>query len=146
MKKTIFETHFNHKPGIERVQALAHISRSMLCCHSNETRAATANPPNTAQLGDTPYHSPKLHPGPCSSVGMRRGTDTQTNTQTAVTNTHFASATPHVKCNSTMFHCITSDITLNATAESENHGKGERHSDVLKRVHAAKRLGTVEIA
>jgi len=26
------------------------------------------------------YHSPKLHPGPCNSVGMRPRTDTQTNT------------------------------------------------------------------
>jgi len=30
------------------------------CCHSNETRAPIANPPNSAQLGGTPYHSPKL--------------------------------------------------------------------------------------
>jgi len=45
-----------NKPGIERVQALADISRS---------RAPIANPPNSAQLGGTPYHSPKLHPGPC---------------------------------------------------------------------------------
>ena len=36
---------------------------------------------NSAQLGSTPYHFPKLHPGPCSSVGMRRQTDTQTDTQ-----------------------------------------------------------------
>ena len=43
--------------GIERVQALADISRSALCCHSNETRAPIANPPNTAQLEGTPYHS-----------------------------------------------------------------------------------------
>jgi len=26
-------------PGIERIQALVDISRSALCCHSNETRA-----------------------------------------------------------------------------------------------------------
>jgi len=26
----------------------------------------------------TPYHSSKLHPGPCSSVGMRRRTDRHT--------------------------------------------------------------------
>jgi len=56
------------KPGIERVQALADISRSALYCHSNETRAPIANPPNGAQLEGTPYHSPKLHPGPWSSV------------------------------------------------------------------------------
>ena len=70
------------KPAIERVQALADISRSALCCHSNETRAPIANPPNSAQLEGTPYHSPKLHPGPCSSMGMRRGTDTLTDRQT----------------------------------------------------------------
>jgi len=38
------------KPGIERVQALANISRSALCCHNNETRALIANPANSAQL------------------------------------------------------------------------------------------------
>ena len=58
--------------SIERVRALADISRLGLCCHSNETRAPIANPPNNAQLEGTPYHSPKLHPGPCSSVRMRR--------------------------------------------------------------------------
>jgi len=47
--------------GIERVQALANISRSALCCHSNETRAPIANPPNSAQLEGTPYHSSNLH-------------------------------------------------------------------------------------
>jgi len=64
--------------GIERIQALADISHSVLCCHSNETRAPIANPPNSAQLGGTPYHSPKLHPGQCSSVGMLWWTDRQT--------------------------------------------------------------------
>jgi len=29
-----------------------------------------------------PYHSPKLHPGPCNSVGMRPPTDRQTRRQT----------------------------------------------------------------
>jgi len=48
------------------------------CCHSNATRAPIANPSNSAQLGGIPYHSPKLHPGPCNSVGMRQWTDTQT--------------------------------------------------------------------
>ena len=66
----------------ERVQALADISLSALCCRSNETRALIANPPNRAQLGGTPYHSPKLHPGPCSSVGMRWRTDRQTHRPT----------------------------------------------------------------
>ena len=49
-----------------------------LCCHSNATRAPIANPPNSAQLGGIPYHSPNLHPGPCDSVGMRPRTDRQT--------------------------------------------------------------------
>jgi len=85
------------QPAIERLQALAGISRSALnafavykaislytcvCCHSNETCAPIANPPNNAQLTRTPYHSSKLHPGPCSSVGMRRGTDRQTHRHT----------------------------------------------------------------
>jgi len=49
-----------------------------LCCHSNATRAPIANPPDSAQLGGTPYHSLKLHPGPCGSVGMRLRTDRRT--------------------------------------------------------------------
>jgi len=35
---------------------------------------------NSAQLGGIPYHSPKLHLGPCNSVGMRPWADTQTST------------------------------------------------------------------
>jgi len=91
------------KTGTERVQALADISCSVLCCHSNETHAPIANPPSNAQLEGTPYHSPKLHPGLCSSMGMRRGTDRppdrQTDTQMAVTNIHLPSSTPRAKCN-----------------------------------------------
>jgi len=37
-----------------QVQALADILRSALCCHSNETSAPIANPPNSAQLEGTP--------------------------------------------------------------------------------------------
>jgi len=99
--KISFAQHLLEKPGIERVQALADISRLALCCHSNKTHAPTANLPNSAQLEGTPYHSPNLHTGPCSSVGMRQWTHRQADTQTAVTNIHFASATPHVKCNNT---------------------------------------------
>ena len=84
---------------ITRHQVLAGISLLALCCHSKETHAPTVNPPNSAQLEGTPYHSPNLHPGPCSSVGMWRGTDRHTDTQTAVTTIHFASATPQKKCN-----------------------------------------------
>ena len=74
-----------------------------LCCHSNAARAPIANSPNSAQLGGSLYHAPKLHPGQCSSVGVRprtdRHTDTQTDTQTRVTTIHFASSTTHAKCN-----------------------------------------------
>jgi len=91
------------KNQTERVQALADISRSALCCHSNATRAPIANPPNSAELECTSYHSPKLRPGPCSSLSGNaardRQTDTQTRTQTLVINIHFASSTTHVKCN-----------------------------------------------
>jgi len=69
------------QPGTEQVQALADISCSALCCHSNETCALIANPPNSTQLQGIPYRSHKLHPGPCSSVGMRQGTDRQTHIQ-----------------------------------------------------------------
>jgi len=70
----------NKQSGTERVQALADISCLAICCRSNETRALTANPPNSAQPEGTPYHYPKLHPGLCSSVLMLRTTDTHTDT------------------------------------------------------------------
>jgi len=53
-----------------------------LCCHSNATHAPIANSPKSAQLGGSLYHASKLHPGPCSSVGVRPRTDTQTDRQT----------------------------------------------------------------
>jgi len=68
----------NNTPGREQVQALADITCSALCCNSNKTRAPIANPSNTAQLEGTPYHSPKLHPGPYSNVGIQRRTDRHT--------------------------------------------------------------------
>ena len=52
------------------------------CCHSNATRAPIVNPPSSAQLGGSLYHAPKLHPGPCSSVGVRPRTDRQTDRHT----------------------------------------------------------------
>ena len=75
--------------------------RFALSCYSNATRAPIANPPNNAQLGDSLYHAPKLHPGPCSTVGVRSRTDRQTDThrQTRVATIHFASSTTHAKCN-----------------------------------------------
>ena len=94
-------TQNNTKPGIERVQTLADISRSAICCRSNESRAPVANPPNSAQLEGNLYHdSPKLYPGPCSSVGMWRGTDRQTDTHTYGRDEYtFRLGCPHAKCN-----------------------------------------------
>jgi len=83
----------NDKPGIERVQAHADISRSALCCPSNETRAPIAYMPNSAQLGRTPYHSPSYIRIRAVVWECGEGqTDRHTDTQTAVTNIHFASA------------------------------------------------------
>jgi len=61
-----------------RASTSAHIWYSALCCHSSETFELIANPLNSAQVEGTPYHSPKLCLGPCSSVGMQQGTDRHT--------------------------------------------------------------------
>jgi len=58
-----------------------------LSFRSNTTRAPIANPANSAQLGASPIHSPKLHPGPCNSVGMRLRTDTHRHTDARDHNT-----------------------------------------------------------
>jgi len=76
---------------------------SALCCRNNETHAPIANLPNSAQLEGTHYHSPKLHPGPCSSVGVMQGTDTQTR----VINIHFASSVAYEKRKNICLLCVT---------------------------------------
>jgi len=53
------QTCLQFQPGIERVQALADISRAALCCHSNETRAPIVNLPNSSQLEGTRTISPR---------------------------------------------------------------------------------------
>jgi len=71
-----------------------------MCCNSNETRAPIANPPNSAQLEGIRIRTiPPSYIWVRAVVGMRRGTDRQTDTQTAVANIHFASAMLHAKCN-----------------------------------------------
>jgi len=50
--------------------------------------APIANLPNSAQLEGTPYHFPKLHPGPRRVQECGKGqTHTQADTQTRVTKT-----------------------------------------------------------
>jgi len=66
-------------PGTERVQALADISRSALCCHSNETRAPIANAPNSAQLEVTPTY---IRVRAVVSACGEGQTDTPTDTET----------------------------------------------------------------
>jgi len=66
------------QPGTQRVQALADISCSALCCHSNETRVPTANPPNSAQLEGTPtptYIQVRAVVWECAERGTDRHTD-----------------------------------------------------------------------
>ena len=110
----------NSKLGTEHTQAFTDISCSAQCCHNNETRAPIANPPNSAQPEGTPYHSPKLHPGSCTSVGMQRRTDRHTDTQMAVTNIHFTSALPHVKCNTqSSAHCFQMKLFINSEVVSK---------------------------
>jgi len=71
-----------------------------LCCHSNATRAPIANPPNSAQLGDSLCHAPSYIRVRAVVWAYGRGqTDTQTQTDTRVTTIHFASSTTRVKCN-----------------------------------------------
>ena len=77
MDKTFWQLQ-QLQPGVDQVQVLAEISRSALCCHSNETRAPITNPPNSAQLDSPHTIPPNVHPGPCNSVGMRQGTDRHT--------------------------------------------------------------------
>jgi len=68
------------QPGIERVQSTRWHFAFALCCHSKATRAPIANPPNSAQLGGTLYHSPKLHPGPRAVVWASRREQTHRHT------------------------------------------------------------------
>ena len=78
---------------MERVQALADSLRSGYVV-SNEIRAPIANPPVSAQPEGTPYRSLSCI-RVCAAV-WECG-EGQTDTQTAVTDIHFASATPHAK-------------------------------------------------
>jgi len=86
----------NCQPSIERVHALADISRSALCCNSNETRPPITNPPNSAQLRGTPTIPPSYIRVRAVVWACGEGqTDRHTDLQTAVANINFASATPH---------------------------------------------------
>jgi len=71
-----------------------------LFCHSNATRAPIANPPNSAQLWGSPYHSPSYIRVRAIVWACGRGqTNRHTDTQTRVTTIHFSWSTTHAKCN-----------------------------------------------
>ena len=92
----------NERMMIERVQALADISRSALCCHSNETRVPIANPPNSAQREGTPTIPPiYIRVRAVIWACGREETDRHT-TQTHARDQyiHFLSSTPHAKWSS----------------------------------------------
>jgi len=78
------------KPVIERVQALADISLSVLCCHSNETCALEGTPTILSS-----YIRVRAVVWECGE-GQ---TDRHTDAQMAVATIYFASAMPHAKCN-----------------------------------------------
>jgi len=69
-----------------------------VCRHSNETRAPTANPPNSAQLEDIPTIPPSYIRVPAVVWPCGEG-QSHTDTQTLVTNISFASSTTQAKCN-----------------------------------------------
>jgi len=67
---------------------------------ATKTRAPIANPPNSAQLEGTPCHSSSYNQVRVVVWECGEGqTDRHIDTQTAVANIRFASATPHAKCN-----------------------------------------------
>ena len=69
-----------------------------ICCHSNATHAPITNPPNSAQLGGTPT-IPASYIRVHAVVWSCSHGQTDTDTQTRVTNIHLALSTTHVKCN-----------------------------------------------
>jgi len=90
---------------IQRVQALADISRSALWCHSNETGATDFKSAQQCTTRRHPYHSPSYIRVRAVVWECGEG-QTDTDTETAVDTIHFASAKPHVKCNKQQTECI----------------------------------------
>jgi len=70
--------------------------------YCNETHVPIANPASSAQLGGTRYHYRsyiRVRTVLRKCEDEQTDTHTETDTQTCVTNIHFASASPHAKCN-----------------------------------------------
>jgi len=88
-------------------------------------RAPIANLPNSAQLEDTPTISPsyiRVH-----ALVWECG-EGQTDTQTAVTNMHFASAMRHAKCNSYDNFASYSPCGHNWSDDDDVYWRGSRTS------------------
>jgi len=79
-------------------------------CHSNETGGLIANPPNSAQLGGTPYNFPS-YVWVCAVLWAcgHGHTHRHTHTETHVTNIHFVSSTTRAKCNLPLAQNVNSD-------------------------------------
>jgi len=92
---TVFAILSLLEPGIERVKALADISRSAQCCHSNEIPVPIANPPDSAQLEGTPTFSPTY----IRSHYVRWGPSSPTERDTAAPH-----SSAHVSCDQTVAH------------------------------------------
>ena len=89
------------------------------CCHSNATCEPIANPPNRAQLGGIPYHSPKLRPGPSNSVCIRPRSNEELQYHT---NRHVLKYPLRVDCRCcwTLFNSITETIEIKEKLQSVN--------------------------
>jgi len=66
------------EPGIDRVQAVADVSHSGCVVIATKPVHGLQIRPIVHNWEASPTIPPKLHPGPCSNVGVVRGTDTQT--------------------------------------------------------------------
>jgi len=78
--------------------ALVDISRSALCCHSNETRAPIANPPNNARRGTPTILASYIWVRAVVwELGMPQRTDKQTDVRDQYT--FRLGYMPYAKCN-----------------------------------------------
>ena len=110
----------SHTASSRVLSDISHQVHSHVYCHNNETCALIANLQNTAQLGGTSYHSPKVTSG--SVQQCRNAKDRQTDTQTTVAIIHFAQ----------LFQM------RNATIGCQQNGTGHKYSTSRSSNHVLK--------
>ena len=93
--------HTIHNQAQSVYRALADISRSRKTVIATKSVHRLQICLIVHNQGHPLYNSPKLHPGPCSTVGECGDgqTDKHTGRHTDVTSVHFASSTTRTKCN-----------------------------------------------